>query len=162
MDVAIISIVLFGGYLIAVYNRLQRLWHAVREEIANVEAGACLHAELAGRVAGQGVERPGDLPRGAGRVAEIDHDLLSRRGRCNAAIAAYNTYRAQLPQVVLSRLTGFRAIEFPAFERAAIPSPGAEVARLDVPGLRAVPDPVVLPWPQKPDAESAERRPPRL
>ena len=158
MDVAIALIVLFAVYLVMTYNRLQRMWHEVREGLANVDVGVGLQAELAGRVA----ERSSDLPQVAARLAEIEQDLLMRRGRCNAAIAAYNTYRAQIPQVMLSTLAGFRPIEFPASGRAAPASPTAEIVVLDVPGLRAVPDPAVRPWPQRPDAENVERWPPRL
>jgi hypothetical protein len=164
MDVTLFLLVLFVAYLVMTYNRMQRMWHAVREGLANVDVGTGLRAELAGRVA----ERSGDLPQAAALLAEIEQDLLMRRGRCNAAIAAYNTYRAQIPQVMLSTLAGFRPIEFPAFDlaaapdRAAPPPPTAEIVVLDVPGLRVVPDPAVRPRPQRPDAENVERRPPRL
>jgi hypothetical protein len=163
MDVTLVLIVLFAGYLVATYNRLQRMWHAVREGFANVDVGAGLQAELASRMA----ERSGDHPQVAARLAEVEQDLLMRRGRCNAAITAYNAYRAQIPQVMLSTLAGFRPIEFPASDRAAAsdrtapPPPTAEIVVLDVPGLRAVPDPAIRPWPQRPDAENVERRPPR-
>jgi hypothetical protein len=164
MDVAIALIVLFAVYLVMTYNRLQRMWHEVREGLANVDVGISFQAELVGRVA----ERSGDLPQVTARLAEAEQDLLMRRGRCNAAIADYNAYRAQIPQVMLSTLAGFRPIEFPASDPAASSghappaSPTAEIVVLDVPGLRAVPDPAVRPWPQRPDAENVERRPPRL
>jgi hypothetical protein len=136
---------------------MQRLWQTVQEGLANVDMEAGVLADLTKRV----TNRSGDVSPLAVRLAEVEQDLLLRRGRCNAAIAAYNTYRAQIPQVMLSRLAGFHAVEFPAVSPAA-PPPSAAIVPLDVPGLRAVSDPVVLPWPQRPESESAERRPPRL
>jgi hypothetical protein len=163
MDVAIVLAVLIFTYVIAIYNRMQTLWQGVREGLANVEMEAGTLADLSRRV----TDRPGDLPPLAGRLAEVEQNLLLRRGRCNAAIAAYNTYRAQIPQIMLSRLAGFGPVEFPAIDRAPVSltpvSPaGAEIVQLDVPNLRAVTDPVVVPWPQqRPESEGAERRPPR-
>ncbi len=107
-------------------------------------------------------DRPGDLPPLAARLAEVEQDLLLRRGRCNAAIAAYNTYRAQIPQVVLSRLAGFRPVEFPAVSPAAPPPPSAAIVQLDVPGLRAVSRSRRPSLAAATGSESAERRPPRL
>src|SRR5690349_10591897 len=110
MDVAVILSVAILTYAILIYNRMQKLWQTVREGLANVDMEVDMLADLTRRVA----DRPGDLPPVAARLAEVEQDLLLRRGRCNAAIAAYNTYRAQIPQVLLSRLAGFRPVEFPA------------------------------------------------
>jgi len=137
---------------------MQRLWQTVREGLANVDMEVDILADLTKRV----TDRPGDLPPLAARLAEVEQDLLLRRGRCNAAIATYNTYRAQIPQIMLSRLAGFHPVEFSAVSPAVSPPPSAAIVQLDVPGLRAVSDPVVLPWPHRADSENAERRPPRL
>jgi hypothetical protein len=158
MDVSVILALAILTYAILIYNRMQKLWQTVQEGLANVDMEVGILADLTKRVN----DRPGDLPPLAARLAEVEQDLLLRRGRCNAAIAAYNTYRAQIPQVMLSRLAGFHAVEFPVASPAAAPPPSAAIVQLDVPGLRAVSDPVVLPWPQRPESESAERRPPRL
>jgi hypothetical protein len=158
MDVAVILTVAILTYVVMIYNRMQKLWQTVREGLANVDMEVGILADLTKRV----MDRPGDLSPLAARLAEVEQDLLLRRGRCNAAIAAYNTYRAQIPQIMLSRLAGFRPVEFPAVSPAAPPPPSAAIVQLDVPGLRAVSDPVILPWPQRPESESAERRPPRL
>jgi hypothetical protein len=158
MDVVVILTLAILAYAVLIYNRMQKLWQAVQEGLANVDMEVGILADLTRRV----TDRPGDLSPLAARLAEVEQDLLLRRGRCNAAIATYNTYRAQIPQVMLSRLAGFRPVEFPAVSPAASPPPSAAVVQLDVPGLRAVSDPVVLPWPQRPDSEGAERRPPRL
>ena len=157
MDVAVILVVAILTYAVLIYNRMQRLWQTVREGLANVDMEVGVLADLTKRA----TMRPGDLPSLAARLAEVEQDLLLRRGHCNAAIAAYNTYRAQIPQVMLSRLAGFHSVEFPAVS-APPPPPSAAIVQLDVPGLRAISDPVVLPWPQRPESESAERRPPRL
>jgi hypothetical protein len=118
-------------YVIGIYNRMQKLRQAVEETKANV-----------------------GVARGVGASAGTEQDLLCR-GRCNAAIAAYNTYRAQFPQIVLSRLAGFQpmefsaaefpAAEFPAAGRAVVPQPGAEIIQLYIPGPRKVRDPGALP-----------------
>jgi hypothetical protein len=158
MDIAVISVVAILTYATLIYNRMQRLWQTVREGLANVDMEVGVLADLTKRV----TNHSGDLPPLAARLAEVEQDLLLRRGRCNAAIAAYNTYRAQIPQVMLSRLAGFHAVEFPVVSPAAAPPPSAAIIQLDVPGLRAVSDPVVVPWPQRTETESAERRPPRL
>jgi len=155
MDILIVLMVLLSGYVILIYNRMQGLWQTVREGLANVDMEAGILADLMGRATDR------DLSVLSARVAEVEQNLLLRRGRCNAAIAAYNTYRAQIPQIVLSRLAGFHPVEFPAASRNSPPPPSAAIVQLDVPGLRAVPDPVVLPWPQRPDQEGAERKPPR-
>ena len=158
MDVAVILTVAILTYVVMIYNRIQKLWQTVREGLANVDMEVGILADLTKRV----MDRPGDLSPLAARLAEVEQDLLLRRGRCNAAIAAYNTYRAQIPQIMLSRLAGFRPVEFPAVSLAAPPPHSAAIVQLDVPSLRAVSDPVILPWPQRPESESAERRPPRL
>jgi hypothetical protein len=110
MDVVVILSVAILTYVILVYNRMQRLWQTVREGLANVDMEVDILADLTRRVA----DHPGDLPPLAARLAEVEQDLLLRRRRCNAAIATYNTYRSQIPQVILSRLAGFRPVEFPA------------------------------------------------
>jgi hypothetical protein len=128
-----------------IYNRMQKLLQAVKEGFANVDMEADILADMTRRVNA----RPGDLSPSAARLAEFEQDLLVRRGRRNAAIATYNTYRSQIPQVLLSRLAGFRPVEFPAVSPVTPQSPGATIVQLDAPGLRAV-------------SENAERRPPRL
>ncbi len=145
MDVAVILTLAILTYAVLVYNRMQRLWQTVQEGLANVDMEAGVLADLTKRVN----DRPGDLPPLAARLAEVERDLLLRRGHCNAAISAYNTYRAQIPQIMLSRLAGFRPVEFPAVSPVTPQPPGATIVQLDVPGLRAV-------------SENAERRPPRL
>jgi hypothetical protein len=158
MDVSVILALAILTYAILIYNRMQKLWQTVQEGLANVDMEVGILADLTKRVN----DRPGDLPPLAARLAEVEQDLLLRRGRCNAAISAYNTYRAQIPQVLLSRVAGFRNVEFPAVSPVTPQPPGATVVQLDVPGRRAVPDSVVVPWPQRPEPENAERRPPRL
>ena len=104
-------------YVIGIYNRMQKLRQAVEETKANI-----------------GIEG------GTGASAGTEQDLL-RRGRCNAAIAAYNTYRAQFPQIMLSRLAGFQPMEFSAAGRAPPRQPSAEIIQLDIAGPRKVRDP---------------------
>ena len=113
-------------YAIGIYNRMQKLRQAVEETKANV-----------------------GVVGGVGASAGTEQDLLCR-GRCNAAIASYNTYRAQFPQIVLSRLAGFQPMEFstaefPAAGRAVAPQPGAEIIQLEIPSPRKVRDPGTLP-----------------
>jgi hypothetical protein len=121
MDAVIGVAAIIFLYVIGIYNRMQKLRQAVEETKANV-----------------------GIVGGTGASAGTEQDLLCR-GRCNAAIAAYNTYRAQFPQIVMSRLAGFRPMDFPAAGRAAAPQPGAEIIQLDIPGPRKVRDPGALP-----------------
>jgi hypothetical protein len=126
MDAVIGIAAIIFLYAIGVYNRMQKLWQAVEETKANVGV-------VGGTVASAGTEQD-----------------LQFRGRCNAAIAAYNTYRAQFPQIVLCRLAGFQPMDFPAAElpaagRAAAPQPSAEIIQLDIPSPRKVRDPGGLP-----------------
>jgi hypothetical protein len=126
MDAVIgVSAIIFL-YVIGIYNRMQKLRQAVEETKANV-----------------------GVVGGVGASAGTQQDLLCR-GRCNAAIAAYNTYRAQFPQIVLCRLAGFQLMEystaeFPAAGRAVAPQPGAEIIQLEIPSPRKVRDPGALP-----------------
>ena len=112
--------------------------------MSNMEVG--ILADLTRRV----TDRPGDLPPLAARLAEVEQDLLLRRGRCNSAIATYNTYRAQIPQVMLSRLVGFALSSFPpsAWWRRHRPAPRSSSWMFPVSGR--YPDSVVVPWPQRP------------
>lgn len=130
MDAVIgVSAIIFL-YVIGIYNRMQKLRQAVEETKANV-----------------------GVVGGVGASAGTEQDLLCR-GRCNAAIAAYNTYRSQFPQIVLCRLAGFQPMEFSTAEfpaagfppagRAVAPQPGAEIIQLDIPGPRKVRDPGAL------------------
>ena len=137
MDVAVILAVAILTYVVLVYNRMQRLWQTVREGLANVDMEVDILADLTRRVA----DRPGDLPPLAARLAEVEQDLLLRRGRCNAAIATYNTYRAQIPQVMLSRLVGFGPVEFSAISLVAAPPPSAADRPVGCCRSRAVPIP---------------------
>jgi hypothetical protein len=126
MDAVIGVAAIIFLYVIGIYNRMQKLRQAVEETKANV-----------------------GVVGGTSTSAGMEQDLLSR-GRCNAAIAAYNTYRAQFPQIVMSRLAGFRPVEFstaefPAAGRAVTAQPGAEIIQLDIPGPRKVRDPGALP-----------------
>ena len=126
MDAAIGIAAIIFLYVVGIYNLMQKLRQAVEEAKANVDAEG-----------------------GTGASAGTGRDLQFR-GRCNAAIAAYNTYRAQFPQIVLCRLAGFQPMEFPTAEfpaagRAAAPQPGAEIIRLGIPGPRKVRDPGALP-----------------
>ena len=131
MDAVIGVAAIIFLYVIGIYNRMQKLRQAVEETKANV-----------------------GVVGGTGASAGTEQDLLCR-GRCNAAIAAYNTYRAQFPQIVLCRLAGFQpmefstaefpAAEFPPAGRAVAPQPGAEIIQLEIPGPRKVRDPGALP-----------------
>jgi hypothetical protein len=131
MDAVIGVAAIIFLYVIGIYNRMQKLRQAVEETKANV-----------------------GVVGGVGACAGTEQDLLCR-GRCNAAIAAYNTYRSQFPQIVLSRLAGFQPMEFaapefpaagsPAAGRPVAPQPGAEIIQLDIPGPRKVRDPGALP-----------------
>jgi hypothetical protein len=131
MDAVIGIAAIIFLYAIGIYNRMQKLRQAVEETKANV-----------------------GVVGGVGACAGTEQDLLCR-GRCNAAIAAYNTYRAQFPQIMLSRLAGFQpmefstaefsAAEFPAAGRVAAVQSSAEIIQLDIPGPRKVRDPGALP-----------------
>jgi hypothetical protein len=136
MDAVIGIAAIIFLYAIGIYNRMQKLRQAVEETRANV-----------------------GVVGGVGASAGTEQDLLCR-GRCNAAIAAYNTYRSQFPQIVLCRLAGFQplefstaefstaeipAAEFPPAGRAVAPQPGAEIIQLEIPGPRKVRDPGALP-----------------
>jgi hypothetical protein len=146
MDAVIGVAAIIFLYVIGIYNRMQKLRQAVEETRANV-----------------------GVVGGVGASAGTEQDLLCR-GRCNAAIAAYNTYRAQFPQIVLCWLAGFQpvefstaefstaefstaefstaefpAAEFPAAGRAVAPQPGAEIIQLEIPGPRKIRDPGALP-----------------
>ena len=135
MDVVILLVAFLAAYAVAVYNRLQRLWHAVQQAVANVEATALDRADLAERLADLS-RRAGDHQPLATRLAAVELDLQGRRERCNAEVCAYNTYRAQVPQILLSHVAGFGKLEFVATDRTA----GAAVAtRREVQGPRALP-----------------------
>ena len=108
MDVAIIVSAIIFVYVVSIYNRMQKHWQSVLEALASADA---------------------EIP--AGPEGHLLH-----RGRCNATIAAYNTYRAQFPQIVLSRLAGFEAMEFPAAGGTAPQRPGAEIIHLEIAGPR--------------------------
>ena len=118
MDAAIVISSITLMYVVSVYNRMQKHWQSVLEALASADTET----------------RPA-----TGTAAGAEQDLL-RRERCYAKIAAYNTYRAQFPQIVLSRLAGFRAVEFPAAGRAAPPQPGAEIIQLEIAGPRKLRD----------------------
>jgi hypothetical protein len=102
------------------------LWHAVQEGLANVEAATLERAELAGRLADL-AGRVGDQQQLSGQLAAVEQDLPGRRERCNADVRAYNTYRAQVPQILMSRLAGFGKLDFVAIDRTggAVPRPEA-------------------------------------
>ncbi|GEO36683.1 hypothetical protein SAE02_08310 [Skermanella aerolata] len=123
MDAAIVISSIIFMYVVSVYNRMQKHWQSVLEALASADTET----------------RPA-----TGTAAGPEQDLL-RRERCYAKIAAYNTYRAQFPQIVLSRLAGFRAVEFPAAGRAAPPQPGAEIIQLEIAGPRKLRDPAADP-----------------
>jgi hypothetical protein len=134
MDVAIFLVLLGGMYMAAAYNRLQRLWHAVQEGLANVEAAALDRAQLIERLADL-AGRAGDQQQLGLRLAAVEQDLQARRERCNADVRAYNTYRAQVPHILMSRLAGFGKLDFVAADRAG----GSTSPVRDVPEPRAVP-----------------------
>src|SRR3712207_5643010 len=126
MDVAIFLVLLSGMYIAAVYNRLQRLWHAVQEGVANVEAATQERVDLIERLAGLAGRVAEQQPLSA-RPAALEQDLQGRRDRCNADVRAYNSYRAQVPQIVVSRLAGFGKLDFVALpQTGATTSPGPE------------------------------------
>jgi hypothetical protein len=134
MDVAIFLVLLGGTYMAAVYNRLQRLWHAVQEGLANVEAAALDRADLIERLADL-AGRSGDPQQLSLRLAAVEQDLHGRRERCNADVRAYNTYRAQVPHILMSRLAGFGKLDFVPVDRAD----GSSSTGRESGGPRAVP-----------------------
>jgi hypothetical protein len=122
MDAAIVISAIIFMYAVSIYNRMQKHWQSVLEALASADT---------------------ETGTATGTATGSEQDL--RRGRCYAKIAAYNTYRAQFPQIVLSRLAGFRAVEFPAAGRAAPPQPGAEIIQLEIAGPRKLRDPAADP-----------------
>ncbi|UEM23370.1 LemA family protein [Skermanella mucosa] len=111
MDVALIVATLCVVYIASIYNRLQHLLLVVQERKANVEAGALGRTELLERLA-DGSGRAPEYHQMLAQLAGAEQDLLARRESCNAEIRAYNAYRAQIPQILLSRIAGFRRIDF--------------------------------------------------
>ncbi|WP_192499401.1 LemA family protein [Skermanella pratensis] len=116
MDVALIVTTLCVVYIASIYNRLQHLLHVVQERKANVEAGALGRTELLERLS-DGSGRAPEHHQMLAQLAGAEQDLLARRESCNADIRAYNAYRAQIPQILLSRIAGFRRIDFLAPDR---------------------------------------------
>jgi len=133
MDVVVLLVAFLAVYTAAMYNRLQGLWHAVQQAVANVEATALDRTALAERLAGLN-GRSGDQQPLAARLSAVEQELQNRRERCNADICAYNTYRSQVPQILLSHLAGFGKLEFVATER----TPGAATRR-EAQGPRVLP-----------------------
>lgn len=111
MDMALIVGALFVLYIAAIYNRLQHLLHVVQERTANVEVGALGRNTLLEKLA-DGTGRTPEHHQLLIQLAGVEQDLLARRESCNADIRAYNAYRAQIPQILLSRIAGFRRIDF--------------------------------------------------
>lgn len=116
MDVALVVGTLCVLYIAAIYNRLQHLLHVVQEKKANVEVGASGRNNVLERLA-DGSGRAPEHHQLLTQLAVAEQDLLTRRESCNADIRAYNAYRAQIPQILLSRVAGFRRIDFLAPDR---------------------------------------------
>ncbi|WP_157619421.1 hypothetical protein [Skermanella stibiiresistens] len=111
MSTPMIVIALIALYAAYVYNRLQKLWLVVRQDLSEVDLLAGSHVQAFRRLADAGgrlAEHQQMLP----QLIEAEKILLARRDRCNASIRLYNTYRSQLPQVLMSGLAGFREIAF--------------------------------------------------
>lgn len=104
MTTPMIVITLIALYAAYVYNRLQKLRLVVRQDLSEVDLLATSHVQAFRRLA----EHHQMLP----QLIEAERTLLARRDRCNASIRLYNTYRSQLPQVLISGLAGFREIAF--------------------------------------------------